>query len=130
MPVSDTESSAPRSERETEIVTRPPGRLYLMALSHRLLIISSKSWRTPEIRTGPPVTSRVTCPLTAAGVRRPATSWGQVVQVHLLRLEGAAPFIQLGQAEDVLHQADHALGLAVDVVCEAGDVLRLDQARP
>ena len=98
-----------------------------MALSHRLLIISSKSWRTPEIRTGPPVTSRGDLPLDSGGGQAAGHLLGQVVQVHLLRLEGAAPFIQLGQAEDVLHQADHALGLAVDVVCEAGDVLRLDQ---
>ena len=66
-------------------------------------------------------------PLDSGGGQAAGHLLGQVVQVHLLRLEGAAPFIQLGQAEDVLHQADHALGLAVDVVCEAGDVLRLDQ---
>ena len=52
---------------------------------------------------------------------------GQVQQIDLLPLQAAAPLVQPGQVENVLHQADEPLALLVDVGGEAPDVLLLHQ---
>ena len=48
-------------------------------------------------------------------------------QVHRLRGHGI-PLVQLGQADDILHQRHHAGGLVVDMAHKAGHILRLHHA--
>ena len=48
-------------------------------------------------------------------------------QVHRLRGHGV-PLVQLGQADDILHQRHHAGGFVVDMAHEAGHILRLHHA--
>lgn len=61
MPVSATVTAAQSPSRRTVRSTRPPGRLYLTALSARLQTSSSSICRLPRTVTRSPETAIATC---------------------------------------------------------------------
>ena len=63
-----------------------------------------------------------------AGFQRCSSLFDNVQQVHALAPPAGIPFIQLGQAQDIFHQGQHALAFAQDLFKEILLILGLDQA--
>ena len=66
--------------------------------------------------------------LLGGGVQPPGHVLGDGEEIYRLPLQTLGPLIQPGEADDVLHQGNEALGLLVDVAGKALDVLGLDHA--